>query len=136
MPLKNTIQNERGQAMTEFAFVLPILLVLLFGIVQFGIIFNNYVTLTDAARAASRRGAVLRGDPQAKAKCEDTGHQAGANLKNWGTDVRTDFVLTCSSPFTTGSDVTVTATYPYDIKLLDWVVASGTLNTTMKERVE
>ncbi|MGZ8701377.1 MAG: TadE/TadG family type IV pilus assembly protein, partial [Gaiellaceae bacterium] len=37
--------------MTEFAFVLPILLVLLFGIIQFGIIFNNYVALTDAARA-------------------------------------------------------------------------------------
>ncbi|MDQ1551222.1 MAG: hypothetical protein QOD50_644, partial [Actinomycetota bacterium] len=45
-------------------------------------------------------------------------------------------VLTCDSSWAIGSDVTVTATYPYDIKLLDWVVASGTLNTTMKERVE
>ena len=132
MHLKKTIKDERGQTMTEFAFVLPILLVVLFGIVQFGIIFNNYVTLTDAARAASRKGAVLRGDPSAKAKCEQTGYDAGTNLKN----PRTDFVVTCTSPFTTGSDVTVTATYPYDIKLLDWVVASGTLNTTMKERVE
>ena len=60
MHLKNTIKNERGQTMTEFAFVLPILLVLLFGIIQFGIIFNNYVALTDAARAASRKGAVSR----------------------------------------------------------------------------
>ena len=36
-----TFKNERGQTMTEFAFVLPILLVMLFGIIQFGIIFNN-----------------------------------------------------------------------------------------------
>ncbi len=132
MHLKNTIKNERGQTMTEFAFVLPILLVVLFGIIQFGIIYNNYVTLTDAARAASRKGAVSRSSSDPEGDCESTGYAAGANLKNPGTD----FVVTCSSDWSAGSDVTVTATYPYDIKLLDWVVASGTLNTTMKERVE
>ncbi|MEN3312312.1 MAG: hypothetical protein V7645_1641 [Actinomycetota bacterium] len=134
MPLKKTIENERGQTMVEFAFVLPVMLVLLFGIIQFGIIFNNYVTLTDAARAASRKGAVSRNltPAGAKASCEATGHQAGVNLKNWGTD----FVLTCSSSWDIGSDVTVTATYPYHVKLLDWVVADGQLKTTMKERVE
>jgi len=134
MNLKRTIKNERGQTMTEFALILPIVLVLLFGIMQFGIIFNNYVTLTDAARAASRKGAVSRNltAGAAKAACENTGHAAGGNLKNWGTD----FVLTCSSSWTIGSDVTVTATYPYQVSLLGLVVASGQLNTTMKERVE
>jgi Flp pilus assembly protein TadG len=132
MHLKNTIKNERGQTMTEFAFVLPILLVVLFGIVQFGIIYNNYVTLTDAARAASRQGAVSRSSSDPEGDCESTGYAAGTNLKNPGTD----FVVKCNSTWAAGSDVTVTATYPYDIKLLDWVVASGTLNTTMKERVE
>jgi Flp pilus assembly protein TadG len=132
MNLKGTIKNEQGQTMVEFAFVLPILLVMLFGIIQFGIIFNNYVALTDAARAASRKGAVSRNASDPKGDCEATGYAAGANLRNPGTD----FVLTCDSSWDIGSDVTVTATYPYDIKLLDWVVTSGTLNTTMKERVE
>jgi Flp pilus assembly protein TadG len=132
MHLKKRIENERGQTMTEFAFVLPILLVLLFGIMQFGIIFNNYVALTDAARAASRKGAVSRNSSDPQGDCQSTGYAAGSNLKNPGTD----FVLTCSSSWAPGSDVTVTATYPYDINLLGWVVASGQLNTTMKERVE
>ena len=126
------IKNERGQTMTEFAFVLPILLVLLFGIVQFGIIFNNYVTVTDAARTASRKGAVSRNESDPKGTCEAAGYAAGTGLKNPGTD----FILTCSSSWQAGSDVTVTASYPYDISLLGWVVASGRLNTTMKERVE
>ena len=131
--MKKTIRNERGQTMTEFALVLPILLVLLFGIIQFGIIFNNYVALTDAARAASRKGAVSRASSDPKGDCEAAGYAAGTNLKN----PTKDFVLTCSSPdWAAGSDVTVTATYPYSISLLDWVVASGTLTTTMKERVE
>ena len=132
MHLKKRIENERGQTMTEFAFVLPILLVLLFGIIQFGIIFNNYVALTDAARAASRKGAVSRNASDPQGDCQSTGYAAGSNLKNPGTD----FVLTCSSSWAAGSDVTVTATYPYDINLLGWVVASGQLITTMKERVE
>ena len=132
MHLKDTIKNERGQTMTEFAFVLPILLVMLFGIMQFGVIFNNYVALTDAARAASRKGAVSRSASDPKGDCETTGYSAGANLENPGTD----FILTCDSSWAIGSDVTVTATYPYNVNLLGWVVASGRLNTTMKERVE
>ena len=132
MLLKNTIRNERGQTMTEFAFVLPILLVVLFGIIQFGIAFNNYVALTDAARAASRKGAVSRNASNPKGDCESAGYAAGSNLQQ----PRVKFILTCNSSWAIGSDVTVTATYPYDIKLLNWVVASGTLNTTMKERVE
>jgi Flp pilus assembly protein TadG len=132
MHLRKDIKNERGQTMTEFAFVLPILLVLLFGIIQFGIIFNNYVTLTDAARAASRKGAVSRNSSNPRGDCETTGYAAGTNLKNPGTD----FVLKCDSTWDPGSDVTVTATYPYHISLLGWVVADGSLNTTMKERVE
>ncbi len=132
MNLKRTIKNERGQTMTEFAFVLPILLVLLFGIMQFGVIFNNYVALTDAARAASRKGAVSRSASNPQGDCEATGYAAGTNLDQ----PHVKFILTCDSTWAIGSDVTVTATYPYDIKLLDWVVASGTLNTTMKERVE
>lgn len=118
--------------MTEFALVLPILVVVVLAIAQFGVAFNNYVTLTDAARAAARKGAVSReaGDPQGA--CQAAGYAAGANLNNPGTD----FVVTCSSSWSIGSDVTVTAKYPYDISLLGWVVKSGDLTTTMKERVE
>ncbi len=129
--MTNKLRNERGQTMVELALVLPILVVLVLAIAQFGVGFNNYVTLTDAARAAARKGAVSRQAGQSGA-CQAAGYAAGADLKNPGTD----FVLTCSSSWSQGSDVTVTASYPYSISLLGWVVASGRLNTTMKERVE
>lgn len=129
--MTNKLRNERGQTLTELALVLPILVVLVLAIAQFGVAFNNYVTLTDAARAAARKGAVSRQAGQSGA-CQAAGYAAGADLKNPGTD----FVLTCSSSWSQGSDVTVTASYPYSISLLGWVVASGRLNTTMKERVE
>lgn len=130
--MTNKLKNERGQTMVELALVLPLLVVLVFGICQFGIAFNNYLTLTDAARAASRKGAVSRGIGDPKGSCESAGYTAGGNLKNPGTD----FKVTCSGSFSAGSDVTVTATYPYAINLMGWVVASGQLTATMKERVE
>ena len=132
MPLtKKRLNNERGQTMTELALVLPILVVLVLAIAQFGVAFNNYVTLTDAARAAARKGAVSR-EAGKSSDCQNAGYAAGTDLKNPGTD----FKVTCVSSWGIGSDVTVTATYPYQISLLGWVVKSGTLTSTTKERVE
>jgi Flp pilus assembly protein TadG len=130
--MTNKLKNERGQTMTEFALVLPVLVVLVLAIAQFGVAFNNYVTLTDAARAAARKGAVSRESGDPTGDCQAAGYAAGADLKNPGTD----FIVNCSSSWSIGSDVTVTATYPYSISLLGWVVANGNLSTTMKERVE
>ena len=45
---RDKTRGQRGQTMTEFAIVLPIFLLLLLGIAQGGIAFNNYVQLTDA----------------------------------------------------------------------------------------
>ena len=53
-------RDEKGQAMTEFAVVLPVVALVLFAIVQFGIAFNNYLTLTDAVRRGARTAAVSR----------------------------------------------------------------------------
>ena len=132
MPLtQKMLKDERGQTLTELAMVLPILLVLILGIAQFGLVFNNYIALTDAARAAARKGAVSR-EAGKSADCEAAGYAAGTDLKN----PKKDFIVLCNSSWGIGSDVTVTATYPWSIRLLDWVVKSGTLTTTVKERVE
>ena len=122
--------EERGQSMTEFAIVLPILIVLLFGIVQFGILFNNYVTLTDAARAGARAAAVSRQatNPVATATAAVQASASDLNQANLGVNV--------SSAWTPTAPVTVTATYPYSISLLGWVISSGTLTTKSTEAVE
>ncbi|HEY5436591.1 MAG TPA: TadE/TadG family type IV pilus assembly protein [Candidatus Limnocylindrales bacterium] len=49
---------EEGQGLVEFALVLTPLLLLLLGIVQFGFIFNTYITVTSAAREAARSGSI------------------------------------------------------------------------------
>jgi len=44
----------RGQTLAEFALTLPVLLVLMFGIIEFGRIFQAWVTIQNAARTAAR----------------------------------------------------------------------------------
>ena len=59
-----TIQrrSQRGQSLVEFALVLPILLILVLGIVDFGMGLRAYVTLTNATREGARFAAV--GEPR------------------------------------------------------------------------
>jgi Flp pilus assembly protein TadG len=124
------IRNERGQTLTEFALVLPILALLLFSVIQFGIAFNNYITLTDAVRAGARKGAVARRlqNPQAAVT---------TSVRNAATDLKSsDLQITVNSTWAQDSDVTVTATYPYSINLLGVVVKSGRLHSSTTERVE
>jgi Flp pilus assembly protein TadG len=51
-------KGERGQNLVEFALVLPIFLVLVFGIVDFGMGLKAWIQVTNAAREAARYAAV------------------------------------------------------------------------------
>jgi Flp pilus assembly protein TadG len=130
MPRKPHISSQSGQTTTEFALVLPILLFVLLAIIQFGVVFNNYVTLTDAVRAGARKGAVARRMPSPAAATEAQVRAAATDLKS------SDLQVTVTSTFAQGSDVSVAASYPYEIKVLGLVVKSGRLHSTMTERVE
>ncbi len=128
-----TTRSENGQAMAEFAVVLPVLALLLFAILQFGIAFNNYLTLTDAVRAGARAGAVSRHHSNPISIVENRVRAAAVNLDAAQLKVT---VLPSSTPWPAGKDLTVTATYPYDINLLGLVVKSGRLTSTTVERIE
>ncbi len=118
--------------MTEFALVLPILALLLFGVIQFGIVFNQYITLTDAVRAGARKAAVSRRLPDPPGAATQAVRNAATDLKQSNLNV----TVTVSPSWSPGAEATVTASYPYSINLLGLVVKSGRMNSTTKERVE
>jgi Flp pilus assembly protein TadG len=49
---------ESGQSLVEFSLILTPLFFILLGIIQFGFIFNTYVTVTNAAREGARTGTI------------------------------------------------------------------------------
>jgi Flp pilus assembly protein TadG len=128
-------RHEDGQAITEFAIILPILMMLVLGIIQFGIIFNNYITLTDATRAGARTAAVNRflGDNGASAVTAVENSAQGLDQS-----VLDPTISVTASPDwkTAGNEVTVTASYPYSFNILGLTVRAGNLTSTTKERLE
>jgi uncharacterized protein (UPF0333 family) len=53
--------RSRGQSMTEFIIVLPVLLLLVLGAIQFGLIYHAKATLNRAAFETARAGALNQG---------------------------------------------------------------------------
>jgi Flp pilus assembly protein TadG len=52
-------RGEKGQALVEFTLLVPVFLVLAFAIVDFGMGFYSWITITNGAREGARLGAVL-----------------------------------------------------------------------------
>jgi len=125
-------QNESGQAMVELALVLPVLVLILLAIIQLGLLYNRYVTITDATRAGARMASVSRsaGDPVGVTTQAVRDSASDLDQSKLGVTV------TPGLPWSNGGQVTVTTTYPYSINLLGIVVKSGTMTSTTKERVE
>jgi len=51
-------RRQKGQAAVEFALIVPIFLIVLFIIVDFGVGLSNWISLTNATREGARYGAV------------------------------------------------------------------------------
>ena len=61
--LLDVARNRAGSVMVEFAFTAPTLLIVLVGVLQFGIFYYDAVALTDATAAGLRQFSIGRLDP-------------------------------------------------------------------------
>jgi Flp pilus assembly protein TadG len=122
--------RENGQAAVELVIVLPVLLLILFAILQFGFVFRGYLALTDAVRAGARQGAVSRQED------DPAGMTADAVVAAAG-DLGDGLEVTVNSTWDPGAELEVVATYPYTVRLLGIIdVTDGELRSETKERVE
>ena len=57
-PRRSGTREQRGAAAVEFALVLPVLLAIVFGIIDYGIVFDNALNARQGVREAARQGVV------------------------------------------------------------------------------
>jgi hypothetical protein len=126
------IRKENGQAMVELTLLLPVLFLIMFAVVQFGITYKDYITLTDATRVGARKAAVSRHEANPEAVATQAVENAATGLDPDELDVS----VAPGSPWEHGDTVTVEATYPYEIDLFGFVLAAGDLRSETTERVE
>jgi len=58
MKTKMLIKNQNGATVVEFAIILPLLIVFLFGIIEFSLLLYNKQVITNASREGARAGVV------------------------------------------------------------------------------
>ena len=117
------LHGEDGASLVEFCFVLPILITLLFGIIEFGFVFNSYIELRSGSREGARLAVVNNGCVSSSSGCVGDGAtQRGALIERTRTrltgladpDDVTIWVDYTSA--TVGSDATVCLSYPITSK--------------------
>ncbi|HEX5589429.1 MAG TPA: TadE/TadG family type IV pilus assembly protein [Candidatus Limnocylindrales bacterium] len=115
---------ESGQSLVEFALVLTPLFLILLGIVQFGFIFNAYITITNATREAGREASIYvydrtlsagQNDAARNAEIRETFQESLNLLSPNAPYFSTTGTWTQSGDTFTNGDLTVTYELPDDV---------------------
>ena len=133
-----TNKNQKGAALVEFALVLPMLLLILFGIIEFSILLYDKAVITNASREAARAGIVytmLRPDPEDSSTYTARVDTNTEDIIQVGTDYCQDYLITLgggddslsvvpSSPCENADeDLIVTVSYDYNFLIFPDILA-------------
>ena len=110
--LKN-IKGKKGQALVEMALILPILLLLVFGMIDFGRILQTNLAATEASREIARVAALLGTDATAATTIATVQKNATAGITSGNT---VDVTITpASGARTSGTEVKVVVATKVDL---------------------
>jgi Flp pilus assembly protein TadG len=105
-PGRRGLKGDGGQNMVEFALVVPLFLLLVMAIVDFGWMFRTYISETNCAREGARLGIV---DPR-----NTSAIQTRATSTANGCVAQSTATVTCSPDCKAGSNITVQVKYTYN----------------------
>jgi hypothetical protein len=102
---RRTGKGEGGQSLVEFTLVLPIFLLVLFAIIDFGMAFNAWITVTNSAREGARVGSVRAPSGDIEQRVRDTAGSLGDDLT----------VIVTNAEGDPGDSVVVDVSYAYSL---------------------
>ena len=114
--IRNPLENKKGQSLVEFAIVVPLLLILVFGIAEFGRAWMAKNILTGAAREAVRVAAVPAPGGGWNGSAATT--RANAILSSAGLTSATATVVDAPGEY---GAVTVTVNYNFPVVLVGFI---------------
>ncbi len=120
--MENKNKNDKGTAAVEFALVLPILLFVLFAIIELSIAMYDKAVITNASREGARMGILMALDPRpdAAAIAAVVSSYTAANLISFSPAAPSTTVTgaPCAPAPATGGYITVSVAYTYNFFVL------------------
>jgi Flp pilus assembly protein TadG len=112
--------REDGAELIEFALVMPLMLLVMFGIIDFGLLFQRYLVVTNAAREGARV-AVLPGYTDADVQARVGQYMTAAGLTETAPAPTIERTVTCAGGQSIGVQ-RVTVQYPYTYSVVGTLV--------------
>ena len=120
--------DTRGQALVEFALILPLFLLLVMAVWQFGRAWQVYQTLTDAAREGARTAVVANPN----ITVDSVAAKINRNLQLAALDTASAIKTITGMHGGTGTQATIAISYPYQLRWLQpfvgWTGAQASFN--------
>ena len=114
------IKCQKGAAAVEFAIIAPLLFTIMFGIIEFGLLFYDKAVITNASREGARMGILWGPTRPTDAQIQATVASYTSNrLITFGTMVSpTTTISRTGTGIDPGDALTVTVAYNYDFLLI------------------
>lgn len=127
-----TRENNKGVAAIEFALILPVLVLLLFGIIEFSLLLYNQHVITNASREGARAG-IVQAIPRVSSSAITgvVNNYSAGRLITFGTP-NTPQVNIPAICVAFGNDLAITVSYNYDYLVLPLADRTLTARTVMK----
>ncbi len=117
--MKALMDDKRGTAAIEFAIILPLLVVFIFGIIEFGLVFYDKAMVTNASREAARAGIVYRDPPLTVAEMQSVvDSYCGGRLISFGGGPSPTTTVPSGECTNPGDELVVNVAYQYEFLLL------------------
>jgi Flp pilus assembly protein TadG len=131
MNLRSRVRHSRGAELVELALILPILLIIIAGIVDFGFMFQAFMVVNNAAREGARV-RILPGYTNADATARVNNYVTASGLAGTATtSVNAITIPTGGAGAPSSNGVRVTVRYPYTFTLLGPVLAASGITSVM-----
>ena len=135
--VRRRVRSESGAELIEVALTLPLLLLVVLGIIEFGFLFQEYEVVTNAAREGARIAALVptAGYTTAEAKTRATDYLTAGGLKMAQVPSGTPTVVQSQVPISGTTKcvtaMTVTVNYDHPVPFLSGIIKyfSGSLAT-------
>jgi Flp pilus assembly protein TadG len=130
------LKNQKGGTLVEFAVIAPLLFLILFGIIEFGILLYDKAMITNASREGARAGIVFNYPERITNDriIEEVDKYLGAHLISFGGAANWSISITPNdrSASLAGDSLTVNVTYPFRFlfvsNLLAWTGNANLVN--------
>ncbi len=117
--MKKMLHDQKGVAAVEFAIVVPLLVVFIFGIIEFGLVFYNKAMITNASREAARAGIVFRDPSVTIAEIQTVvANYCNGMLVTFGGPTNATTTVPSGECVNHGDELVVNVAYQYDFLMI------------------